>query len=124
MSSLSEVEEKVLKILESSGEVLQCDLWRALNLSSREGSKVAARLERKGLVRREPLIHNKRRTYKLVLTSQRTRVTVDGIITCPCFSCLDIERCAPGGPVNPGKCSALTKWLEREAEQWEAPVEP
>ncbi|MCX8204490.1 MAG: MarR family transcriptional regulator [Candidatus Nezhaarchaeota archaeon] len=120
MSSLSEVEERALKIVKNSGEVLQCDLWKALNLSSREGSRVAARLERKGLVRREPLVHNKRRTYKIVLAGQRTKVTVDGVLSCPCFSCLDIERCAPGRPINPGKCLALTKWLQQEAASMEA----
>ncbi|MEM4699529.1 MAG: MarR family transcriptional regulator [Candidatus Nezhaarchaeales archaeon] len=118
---MSEVEQRALRIVEDAGEVLQCDLWKALNLSSREGSKVAARLERKGLIRREPLIHNKRKTYKIVLASQKARVTVDDVISCPCFSCPDIEQCAPGRPISPGRCSMLTKWLQREAGLREGP---
>jgi len=82
MPSLSEIEERALKMVREAGEALQCDLWKALNVSSREGSRITLRLERKG--------------------------------------CPDIERCAPGQPISPGTCPALTRWLEAEARGLES----
>jgi len=102
-------------MVQEAGEALQCDIWKALNLSSREGSRITLRLERKGLVKREPVIYNKRKTYKIVPVQPEAKVSLDDIVTCPCFSCPDIERCAPGQPLSPGRCAALTKWLEEEA---------
>ena len=120
MPSLSEIEERALKMVREAGEALQCDLWKALNVSSREGSRITLRLERKGLVRREPVIHNKRKTYKIVLVEKGPKVNVDDVMGCPCFSCPDIERCAPGQPISPGTCPALTRWLEAEARGLES----
>ena len=106
-------------MVREAGEALQCDLWKALNVSSREGSRITLRLERKGLVKREPIVYNKRKTYKIVLVRREAKVDVDEVVTCPCFSCPDIERCAPGQPISPGRCPALTKWLEQEASALE-----
>lgn len=112
--SLLDVEERAIRVVKEAGEILQCDLWKALNVSSREGSRIALRLERKGLVRREPVIHNKRATYKLVWVGKETEVSVE-VDDCPCFSCNSIERCAPGQALSPGSCPALSKWLMQEA---------
>ncbi len=106
-------------MVKEAGEALQCDLWKALNVSSREGSRITLRLERKGLVKREPVVYNKRKTYRIVLVQRTFKVNIDDIVGCPCFSCPDIERCAPGQPISPGRCPALTKWLEAEASTLE-----
>jgi hypothetical protein len=119
MPSLLEVEERAIKVVKEAGEVLQCDLWKALNVSSREGSRIALRLERKGLVKREPVIYNKRATFKLVWVGGEAEVGIE-VDDCPCFSCSSIERCAPGQALSPGSCSALTRWLLQEAASLEA----
>jgi DNA-binding MarR family transcriptional regulator len=47
-------EKDAYEVIRTAGSkgLLQSDLWRSLNTNSREGSRIATRLERKGLVRR------------------------------------------------------------------------
>ena len=55
MPKRSELEHKALQFIANTGGegVLQSDLWRQLDASSREGSRIAIKLENKGLIRRE-----------------------------------------------------------------------
>ena len=45
--------------------VLQSDLWRKLGASSREGSRIALKLENKGLIRRERELRSGSWTYNV-----------------------------------------------------------
>ena len=47
--------------------MLQSDLWKKLKLSGRDGSRLALRLERRGLISREKILQKDRWTYKLII---------------------------------------------------------
>lgn len=95
--------------------ILQCDLWRELDASSREGSRIALKLERKGLINRERALSKGRWTYRLF--SKRRPMTIDSILDIPCVTCRDILKCGVESPVSPNTCENLTHWLLGLAEE-------
>ena len=111
MPKHNDLEHRALQIVINKGKegILQSDLWRDLKASSREGSRIALKLERKGLIRREQELYQGRWTYRLY--TKRLPATIDSIITCPCVACSDINKCVVGGGVSPIRCDKLTKWL-------------
>ena len=62
------LETKAYEIVRETGEngVSQAKLWKTLGLSSREGSRLAKRLERKDKIRRKRILEDGRWTYKLI----------------------------------------------------------
>lgn len=116
MPKHNDLEQKALQIIMSCGSegLLQSELWRKLGASSREGSRIALKLENKGLIRRERELCNGRWTYRLY--PKRLPATISSIADCPCMLCPDSQRCGPVGAVTPQSCSKLTEWLMREAE--------
>ena len=123
MPKHNDLEHKALQYIMNVGSkgVLQSELWRKLGASSREGSRIAIKLENKGLIRRERELHNGRWTYRLY--PKRQPVTIDSIIDCPCFTCPDSSRCEAWGQINPNECEKLTEWLLKLAEE-EDPESP
>jgi len=118
-SKLSELESKALEVIKSRGEqgIYQHELWKLLGIDSREGSRLAIRLLKKGLIVREPVVHEGRRTYKLMLAKParvtvKVEVNLDFAITIPCFTCPNLERCHPGGFFDPANCPKLNQWLD------------
>ncbi len=116
MPHLSELERKALELIESKGDegLYQSELWKILGIDSREGSRIALQLLKKGLIRREPVINNGRRTYKLYVirrTKLNLRVNLANVIDIPCFTCLNIDKCSNGGFFDPRTCRLLTEWL-------------
>lgn len=105
------LEQKALKMIMGSGNggLLQSELWRKLGASSREGSRIAIRLENKGLIRRERELHGGRWTYRLY--SKRSMASINSIIGCPCLMCPDDHRCGTVGTITPQTCERLTEWL-------------
>ena len=67
MPKRNDLEQKALHFVVNTGYqgVLQSELWRELGASSREGSRVAIKLEEKGLIRREKELEGGRWTYRL-----------------------------------------------------------
>ncbi|MCC6046940.1 MAG: hypothetical protein LM571_01970 [Desulfurococcaceae archaeon] len=106
-----------MKEASKKGEgVIQSELWHALGIDSREGSKIVARLIRRGLLMREAVVHKGKKTYKLYYSdSIRTPVSIsvnlNPAIEVPCFSCRQINRCGVGGYYDPTKCPLLTKYI-------------
>jgi len=116
--SLEDLEAKALEIIKAHGDegIYQHELWKTLGLDSREGSRLALRLLKKGLITREPTVHKGRRTYKLFIAKRsKQTVTVDikigSVIEVPCFSCKNLERCHSGGFFDPTTCPVLASWL-------------
>ena len=111
MPKRNDLEHKALQIITNTGSdgVLQSELWRKMNASSREGSRISIKLESKGLILRERELHNGRWTYKL--HSKRRPVSIDSIITCPCLTCADTPRCEDGGAISPHSCEKLVGWI-------------
>ena len=57
---------EIIAVFEEKG-MLQSDLWKKLKLNSRDGSRLALRLERRGLISREKILQKGRWTYKLII---------------------------------------------------------
>lgn len=111
MPKQNDLEQRALDIIIKSGEkgILQSDLWREINATSREGSRISIRLENKGLIYREPELSKGRWTYRLF--SKRQPISIDSILDCPCISCEEISRCGAGGRFSPNDCEKLTHWI-------------
>jgi len=111
MPKRNELEQKALQFVMNTGfeGVLQSDLWQHLRASSREGSRIAIKLELKGLIRREREIRNGRWTYRIF--PKRLPASIDTISDCPCLMCLDASRCDSAGAISPQTCEKLTDWL-------------
>jgi hypothetical protein len=111
MPKRNDLEQKALHSVINTGYqgILQSELWRELGASSREGSRVAIKLEEKGLVRREKELQGGRWTYRLY--PKRLPASIESIVDCPCLLCADNARCDPTTAISPKNCSKLTEWI-------------
>ena len=111
MSKRNDLEQKALQFIMNTGfdGILQSELWRKLGASSREGSRIAIKLEGKRLIRREKEIRNGRWTYRLY--PKRLPARIDSIADVPCLMCPDNPRCDPSSAISPQNCEKLTEWL-------------
>jgi len=114
MPRQNDLEQKALHIIMKSGEkgILQSELWREINATSREGSRISIRLESKGLIYREPELSKGRWTYRLY--PKRQPISIDSIMDCPCLSCEESSRCSVGGKVSPLNCDKIVEWVLKE----------
>jgi hypothetical protein len=111
MPKRNDLEQKALHFVVNTGYqgVLQSELWRELGASSREGSRVALKLEEKGLIRREKELEGGRWTYRLF--PKRMPASIESIVDCPCLMCQDSSRCDPTTAISPKNCEKLTTWI-------------
>jgi len=111
MSRSGDLESRVMRILIEAGNdgILQSELWKKMELSSKEGSRLALRFEKRGLIERKRVLHEGRWTYRLF--SKRKTVTFDSIADSPCILCENMEKCSKGGTVSPVFCEKLTDWI-------------
>lgn len=114
---MTSLEDNAMKIIVDTGVqgILQSDLWKKLETTSREGSRLAVRLEKTGLVKRVKELVDGRWTFRLfaktVSTSKKESVnTLEG---CPCFTCGDLARCGNLQSISPVFCAGLDHWLQR-----------
>ncbi len=121
-----ELEQRAIELLKQNRDgMLQTDLWKSLNITSREGSRLVLRLMRRGLVKREEVTVGNRKTYKVYLVETagaqlRILVDVSSIIDIPCTKCLYLNDCGHGGFYDPSNCALLEAWLRREAAKYKA----
>jgi len=66
VSELSGNDKLAFEEITSRGWILQSELWKVLDVSSRTGSRIAKRLADKGVIRREETVADGNTTYKLV----------------------------------------------------------
>lgn len=111
MPKRNDFEHKALQFIANNADkgVLQSDMWRQLDASSREGSRIAIKLENKGLIRRERELSEGRWTYRLY--PKRKPASMNSIIGCPCLTCSESIRCGAYGATSPNDCEKLTEWL-------------
>jgi hypothetical protein len=111
MSKRKDLENRAAKMILEKGEegILQSDLWKKLDATSREGASIASKLEAKDIIRRERELAGGRWTYRLFI--KKKPLTVDSILDVPCFLCEDIQRCENGGKISPDKCDKLSQML-------------
>jgi predicted DNA-binding transcriptional regulator len=111
---LFDLTSKVYKlVVEHGGDgVLQSVLWKELTLTSRDGSRLAIRLERRGMIRREKVLDEGRWTYKL--TALRMPVHIRSIEQAPCITCPYESKCSLTGVVSPLSCPWISEWVTKE----------
>lgn len=111
MPKRADLEHRALQIIAAKGSegIPQCDLWRKLDASSREGSRIAIRLEKKNLVQREKEFFGGRWTYRIFVNKHP--IEIDSIMDVPCVSCSDILKCEVGSEITPNRCIKMTQWL-------------
>ena len=110
MPRRNDLEYKALHLIANTGNqgVLQSEMWRGLEGSSREGSRISIKLEKKGLILRERELFGGRWTYRLYL--KRQPASINSIIDCPCLMCPDDPRCGVWSTLSPNQCEKLTEW--------------
>jgi len=102
---------KVCDILaerESDG-MFQSELWKKLKLTSRDGSRLALKLERMGTITREKLLEKERWTYKLIL--KKTPISTLSIENAPCLVCPVEQKCSLEGEISPRTCQLIEDWV-------------
>jgi len=111
MPKRDDLEYKALHFIVSTRNqgVLQADLWRKLGASSREGSRIALKLENKGLIRREKVLFDGRWTYRLL--PKKLPASINSVIECPCLMCPNDARCGAYAAISPNECERLTEWV-------------
>jgi len=111
MPRRNDLEHKALHFIANTGSqgVLQSEMWRKLDASSREGSRIAIKLENKGLIRRERELFDGRWTYRLY--PKRQPASINSIIDCPCLMCPEDPKCGAWSNISPNKCEKLTEWI-------------
>lgn len=105
---------RVYKLVVEHGKegVLQSELWKKLSLTSRDGSRLAIRLEKRGMIKREKVLDGGRWTYKL--SPLRLPAQIKSIEQAPCITCTEEIKCSPTGVITPFTCLTLAEWVTRE----------
>ncbi len=88
--------------------IVQSELWKKFKLTSRDGSRLALKLERMGIITREKILENKRWTY--VLKIKKTPVSTASIENAPCLVCPVEQKCSIDGEVSPRTCQWIEDW--------------
>ena len=89
--------------------MLQSELWKKLKLTSRDGSRLALKLERLGIISREKILEKGRWTYKLII--KRTPVSTESIENAPCLTCPVEQKCSLEGEISPLTCPLIEDWV-------------
>jgi len=88
---------------------LQSELWKKLKLSSRDGSRLALKLERMGMITREKILEKERWTYRLII--KKTPISTKSIEGSPCLTCPVESKCSLDGEVSPKTCQWIENWV-------------
>ena len=110
-SQIEDLTGKVFRTIISNGKdgILQSELWKELDLTSRDGSRVAIRLEKRALIRREKMLENGRWTYKLFAV--KLPVDTTSIEQAPCLTCPVEHMCSLEASYSPTSCNLIEDWL-------------
>lgn len=111
MSKRDRLERRALEIIMNRGDegILQSDLWKELEASSRVGSRISLNLSKKNLITRKRELSDGRWTYRVFIIIRS--LDIDTISDVPCVSCADLLKCESGGEFSPDTCKIMTKWL-------------
>ena len=112
---LVDLTSRVYKLVVERGRdgVLQSEIWKELGLTSRDGSRLAIRLERRGLIGRVKVLEEGRWTYKL--TPLRFPTDMTSIEKAPCIVCQYEPKCSVEGEISPYICPWIGPWVIQEA---------
>ena len=110
-AQIEDLTGKVFRTIIGNGRegILQSELWKELDLTSRDGSRVAIRLEKRSLIRREKMLEHGRWTYKLFAV--KLPVETVCIEQAPCLTCPVEHMCSLEGAYSPVSCNLIEDWL-------------
>lgn len=129
--SLNKHDIEILKFLyRSENPIYQNDVSSMVNLSSKIVSKSLYKLEKVGLISREPTVHRQRRTYIIRVDKERILSLLEelgelpisitealtNIIEIPCLHCQYMSRCYEGGFYDPAACLWLSNYIRSKAD--------
>jgi len=115
--NMEKLTNKVCVILaekESTG-MIQSELWKKLKLGSRDGSRLALKLERMGTITREKILEKGRWTYKLII--KKTPISTESIVNAPCLTCPVEQKCTLDGEISPITCQWIEDWVTIEIKK-------
>ncbi|MEM1641218.1 MAG: MarR family winged helix-turn-helix transcriptional regulator [Desulfurococcaceae archaeon] len=130
-NSLNKYDIEILRFLyRVENPIYQNDVPSMINLDPKLVSKSLYKLEKMGLVSREPVVHRKRRTYILRIDKKKIlevleklgesplslREIVLSVIKVPCITCQYTNRCYEGGFYDPLTCPWLSGFLRSGGE--------
>jgi len=99
---------EIIADYESDG-ILQSQLWKKFKLSSRDGSRLALKLERMGMITREKILEKERWTYKLII--KKSPISTKSIEGSPCLTCPVEAKCSLDSEVSPKTCQWIEDWV-------------
>lgn len=102
---------KTFRIIIHNGKdgILQSRLWKELETTSRHGSRLAMKLEKQSLIKRERILEKGRWTYKLLPIEMP--VDTESINKAPCLSCPVEHMCSVDCYYSPNNCNLIQDWL-------------
>ena len=89
--------------------VFQSELWKKLKLSSRDGSRLALKLERMGMITREKILEKERWTYKLII--KKIPISTKSLEGSPCLTCPVEAKCSLDSEISPKTCQWIEDWV-------------
>jgi len=95
--------------------IIQSELWKKLKLTSRDGSRLALKLERLGIITREKILEKERWTYKLIL--KKTPISTQSLENAPCLTCPVEQKCTLEGEISPRTCQWIQDWVFLEIKK-------
>jgi predicted DNA-binding transcriptional regulator len=116
---LVDLTSRVYKLVVERGKdgVLQSEIWKELGLTSRDGSRLAIRLEKRGMIKRVKVLDDGRWTYKL--TPLRLPANISSMESAPCIVCPVESKCSVTTEVNPFTCPLIGPWVMKEHREAE-----
>ena len=105
---------EIIAVFEEKG-MLQSDLWKKLKLNSRDGSRLALRLERRGLISREKILQKGRWTYQLII--EQAPIKLESLVNSPCLTCPVEQKCDSENVYpepSPLHCQLIEDWVTVE----------
>jgi len=108
---MEKLTNKVCEIVAAyhSDGIFQSELWKKLKLTSRDGSRLALKLERIGIISREKILEKGRWTYKLII--KKSPVSTQSIEEAPCLTCPVEQKCSLEGEISPRTCQLIEDWV-------------
>jgi len=119
---LVDLTSRVYKLVVERGKdgVLQSEIWKELGLTSRDGSRLAIRLEKRGMIKRVKVLDDGRWTYKL--TPLRLPANISSMESAPCIVCPVESKCSVTTEINPFTCPLIGPWVLKEHKESELMV--
>lgn len=128
---LTELDKKIYKYLLTKKKkgVPQNVLWKELGITSRDASRSLKKLEALGLVKRESIVYEGRRTFLVKPVKKKLEevfaeekrisrpvLSLNGFIEIPCMYCPHINTlCYEGGYYDPRYCDLLITWVREKS---------